>query len=558
LPRLIGVRAALDTMIGGKPLTAPELADMGVIDRVVTGHLRAEAIQYAQQLLKEEAPHRSLRTESVAPESADFFSDYEASIARKKRGFRAPFAIVKAVQAATELSFEEGMARERELFVELRDSPESAAQRHVFFAERAVAKVPGLTKDTARREVNRVAIIGAGTMGGGIAMNFLSAGIPVTLLEMQQDALDRGVATLRRNYEASARKGRISAEQVEASMSRLATTLSYADLAEADLIIEAVFEDMAVKKTVFQELDRVAKAGAILASNTSTLDVNEIAAATSRPQDVLGTHFFSPANIMKLLEVVRGEQTADEVLTTVMGLARKIGKIAVAVGVCDGFVGNRILHKRRAQAMALVDAGASPEQVDRVMYDFGLPMGPFAMSDLAGIDVGWRIREAQRQSDPEHAPAYGWMDRLAEAGRFGQKTGDGVYEYREGSRKPESSETTAAIIDQHRAEQGITPRQVSDEEIRERCLYVMVNEGAKILEEGIAARPLDVDIVWINGYGFPAYRGGLMYWADQVGLDKILQKIRELYRETGHADWQPAPLLERLVSEGRDFSSLNG
>ncbi|MGB7756050.1 MAG: 3-hydroxyacyl-CoA dehydrogenase NAD-binding domain-containing protein [Salinisphaera sp.] len=556
LPRLIGARAALEAIVEGKPMKAARLAEMGIIDEVVSGDLEREAIAYARKLVAEDAPRRPVSALSVAAEDADVFAEFEAAIARKKRGYLAPFHCIKAVKAATEMDFAAGMARERELFVELLNSPQSAAQRHVFFAEREAAKVPGLAKDTPQREIRRVAVIGAGTMGGGIAMNFLSAGIPVTMLEMKAEALDRGVSVMRRNYEASARKGRLTTEQVEANMGRLWTTLDYADLAEADLIIEAVFENMDVKKTVFGELDRVAKSGAILATNTSTLDVDEIADATSRPTDVLGMHFFSPANVMKLLEVVRGAQTADDALATVMALARRISKVGVAVGVCYGFVGNRMLHKRQTQAVALVNEGATPSQVDRVLYDFGLPMGPFAMADLAGLDVGWRIREGLRETDPANAPARNWMDALAEAGRFGQKTGAGVFEYGDGGRTPEPSETTAAEIDAYRAQQGITPRDVSDEEIRERCLYVMINEGAKILEEGIAARPLDIDIVWIYGYGFPPYRGGPMFWADQVGLGLVCDRIRTFHGETGDPDWQVAPLLEKLAGEGKGFADL--
>ncbi|AWN16892.1 3-hydroxyacyl-CoA dehydrogenase NAD-binding domain-containing protein [Salinisphaera sp. LB1] len=556
LPRLIGAKAALEAIVEGKPIKAARLAEMGVVDVVVSGDLKTEAIAYAQRLIAEDAPRRPVSELSVATEEAAVFAEFEATIARKKRGHLAPFHCIKAVKAATEMDFAAGMARERELFAELLDSPQSAALRHVFFAEREVARVPGLAKDTPQREIKRVAVLGAGTMGGGIAMNFLSAGIPVTLLENKQDALDRGVATMRRNYEASARKGRLDAEQVEANMGRLSTTLDYGDLAEADLIIEAVFENMDVKKTVFGELDRVAKPGAILATNTSTLDVDEIAGATSRPSDVLGMHFFSPANVMKLLEVVRGKQTADDALATVMALARRIGKVGVAVGVCYGFVGNRMLHKRQAQAVALVNEGATPSQVDRVLYDFGLPMGPFAMADLAGLDVGWRIREGLRETDPANAPARNWMDALAEAGRFGQKTGGGVFDYSDGGRTPEPSEATAAEIEKYRAEQGITPREVSDEEIRERCLYVMINEGAKILEEGIAARPLDIDIVWIYGYGFPSYRGGPMFWADRLGLEHVRERIKAFHEDSGDPDWQIAPLLEKLAGEGKGFADL--
>ncbi|ROO30815.1 3-hydroxyacyl-CoA dehydrogenase NAD-binding domain-containing protein [Salinisphaera orenii] len=556
LPRLIGAQAALDAIVGGKPMKAGQLEKMGVVDKVVSGDLKAEAIAYARQLADDNAPRRKVSELTVDKESNTVFSDYEQSIARKKRGFLAPFHCIKAVQAATELDFAAGQKRERELFTELLNSPQSAAQRHVFFAEREVGKVPGIAKDTPRREIAQVGIIGAGTMGGGIAMNFLSAGIPVKMLEMKQEALDKGVALIRKNYEATAKKGRMTSEQVERCMSLLTTTLSYDDLSDVDLVIEAVFENMKVKKEVFGELDRVTKPGAILATNTSTLDVNEIAQSTRRPEDVIGMHFFSPANVMKLLENVRGEATSDEVIATVMDLSKRIGKVGVLVGVCYGFVGNRILHKRQAQAISLVNEGAAPAQVDKVLYDFGLPMGPFAMADLAGLDVGWRIREGLRESDPANAPERNWLDALAEQERWGQKTGGGVFDYAEGDRTPRPSEVTAAEIEKYRAEQGIDTREVSDTEILERCLYVMVNEGAKILEEGVAMRPLDIDIVWIYGYGFPVYQGGPMFWADSIGLDKVHAKIQQFHDETGHDDWKPAPLLERLAKEGKRFADL--
>ena len=556
LPRLIGAKAAMQAIVEGKPMKAAQLEKMGVVDKVVSGDLKAEAIAYVEQLIADDAPRRKVSELAVEKESDNVFSEFEQSIARKKRGFLAPFHCIKAVQAATELDFTAGMKRERELFTELLNSPESAAQRHVFFAEREVGKVPGISKETPKREIKQVGIIGAGTMGGGIAMNFLSAGIPVRILEMKQEALDKGVALIRKNYEATAKKGRMTSEQVEKCMSLISTTLSYDDLSDVDLVIEAVFENMKVKKEVFGELDRVCKGGAILATNTSTLDVNEIAQSTQRPQDVIGMHFFSPANVMKLLENVRGEATSDEVIATVMDLSKRIGKVGVLVGVCNGFVGNRILHKRQAQAVQLVNEGATPSQVDKVLFDFGLPMGPFAMADLAGLDVGWRIREGLREDDPDNAPERDWMDALAEQERWGQKTGGGVFDYAEGDRTPRPSDTAMAEIEKYRKEKGIETREVSDQEILERCLYVMVNEGAKILEEGIAMRPLDVDIVWIYGYGFPVYRGGLMFWADQVGLDTIHAKVKQFYDESGEAAWQPSALLEKLAGEGRKFGDL--
>lgn len=556
LPRLIGAKAAMETIVAGKPMAASQLQDMGVIDEIASDDLRTSALAYAGRLVADQAPRRQVADLAVGAVETSVFSEFQQSIARRQRGFVAPFACIKAVQAAVELDFNHGMARERELFVELMKSPESAAQRHVFFAERQVAKIPDLDGDTPKRRIETVGIVGAGTMGGGIAMNFLSAGIPVTLLEMKQEALDKGVALIRRNYEATAKKGRITADQVEKSMSLLTPTLAYDDLATADMVIEAVFENMQVKKQVFGELDRVCRHGAILATNTSTLDVNEIARATARPQEVIGTHFFSPANVMKLLENVRGEQTADDVIATVMALSRRIGKVGVLVGVCHGFVGNRMLHRRQEQATQLVNEGATPAQVDQVLYDFGLPMGPFAMADLAGLDVGWRIREGLREDDPANAPEHNWIDALAEAERWGQKTGAGVFDYAEGDRTPRPSDVTAAEVDKYRKAQGISTREISETEIRERCLYVMVNEGAKILEEGIAQRAADIDIVWIYGYGFPVYRGGPMFWADQIGLDTVHARIQQFYEQTGDDGWQPSPLLARLAREGKRFGDL--
>ena len=554
LPRLIGAKAALDMIVGGNPVKAKDAFKVGIVDEVVGGDLLEGALAYARKLVAENAPLRKIRDLDVKKEDADLFTNYEKSIARKQRGFKAPFHCIKAVQAAVELPFDEGMKRERELFAELLVSPESRAQRHVFFAEREVAKVPGLPKDTAKRDVKSAAIIGAGTMGGGIAMNFANAGIPVKILEVKEDALERGIAVIRKNYENTAKKGRITQEQVEQRMALITPSLTYDDFRDVDLVIEAVFENMAIKKEIFAKLDEVCKPGAILASNTSTLDIDEIASATKRPEDVVGMHFFSPANVMKLLENVRGSKTSDEVKATVMAVAKKIKKVGVMVGNCYGFVGNRMLHKRGTEAMSLVDEGATPQQVDKVLTDLGFPMGQFAMSDLAGIDVGYRIREERRKAG-EDIPA-SWMDKLAEQGRLGQKTQAGVYKYEEGSRKPIPDPEVEQLIEQFRKEQGITPREITDQEILERCVYVMINEGAKILEEGIADRPLDIDIVWIYGYGFPAYRGGPMFWADQEGLDTILSAVKKYQDTVGGEQWEPAALLEKLVAEGRKFADL--
>ncbi|MFT6599918.1 MAG: 3-hydroxyacyl-CoA dehydrogenase [Alloalcanivorax sp.] len=555
LPRLVGAKAALDMIVGGNPVKAKDAYKVGIVDEVVGGDLLEGALAYARKLVAENAPLRKIRDLDVKKEEADLFTNYEKSIARKQRGFKAPFHCIKAVQAAVELPFEDGMKRERELFAELLVSPESRAQRHVFFAEREVAKVPGLPKDTPKRDVKSAAIIGAGTMGGGIAMNFANAGIPVKILEVKEDALERGIAVIRKNYENTAKKGRITQEQVEQRMALIQPTLSYDDLNDVDLVIEAVFENMDVKKAVFSELDRVCKPGTILATNTSTLDVNRIASFTQRPEDVVGMHFFSPANVMKLLENVRGEKTSDEVVATVMDLSRRIGKVGVLVGVCHGFVGNRMLHKRQAEAVQLVNEGANPAQVDKVLFDLGFPMGPFAMSDLAGMDVGYRIREEVRKEDPDNAPPRNWTDDLVEQGRLGQKTQAGVFDYKDGDRTPVPSSEVDALIAKFREENGIQSRDISDQEILERCMYIMVNEGAKILEEGIAARPLDVDVIWIYGYGFPVYRGGVLFWADSVGLKTIYDKVSQIHQETGSDTWKPAALLEKLAKEGKGFYS---
>ncbi|MFT6634949.1 3-hydroxyacyl-CoA dehydrogenase NAD-binding domain-containing protein [Alcanivorax sp.] len=553
LPRLVGAQKALEMVVGGNPVKAKEALSLGLVDEMVSGDLLDGALAYTRQLLADNAPLRKLRDLAVPDAQDGLFDQFEQSIARKQRGFKAPFSCIKAVKAAVELPFDKGVERERELFFELLVSPESAAQRHVFFAEREVAKVPGLDKNTPKREINQVAVIGAGTMGGGIAMNFANAGIPVRLLEVKEDALERGVAVIRKNYENTAKKGRITDEQVEQRMALIQPTLSYDDLSDVDLVIEAVFENMDVKEAVFSELDRVCKPGAILATNTSTLDVDRIASFTGRPEDVMGMHFFSPANVMKLLENVRGEKTSDEVIATVMDLSRRIGKVGVLVGVCHGFVGNRMLHRRQAEAVQLVNEGASPQQVDKVLFDLGFPMGPFAMSDLAGMDVGYRIREELRKEDPANGPARNWTDELVEAGRLGQKTQAGVFDYKDGDRTPVPSRAVDGIIEQYRSDNGIAPREISDQEILERCMYVMVNEGAKILEEGIAARPLDVDVIWIYGYGFPVYRGGVLFWADQVGVKAIFEKVNEIYQQTGSDVWKPAKLLSDLAEQGKGF-----
>lgn len=558
LPRLTGARKALEMITTGDFVAAPQALELGIVDAVEAGDdIREVGLAYARKAVEEGWPVRRVRdlTDKVeADKGSEVFEEFRAALEKKARGLFSPFKCVDAVEAAFTLPFDEGLKRERALFSECMASPQRAGLIHAFFAEREVSKVKGLAKDTPVRDVNSVGIIGAGTMGGGIAMNFANVGIPVTLVEVKQEALDKGLGIIRKNYENSAKKGRISQQQVEERMALITGSLTYDDFKDADMVIEAVFENMAIKKEIFAKLDAVCKPGAILASNTSTLDIDEIASATARPQDVVGMHFFSPANVMKLLENVRGSQTSDEVKATVMAVAKKIKKVGVLVGNCYGFVGNRMLHKRGAEAMALVNEGATPQQVDKVLTDLGYPMGQFAMSDLAGIDVGYRIRQERRNSG-EDVPL-SWLDKLAEQDRLGQKTMAGVYRYEEGSRKPIPDPAVDAIIEEFRKEQGITPRQITDQEILERCMFVMINEGAKILEEGIADRSLDIDIVWIYGYGFPAYRGGPMFWADQIGLDTILNAVEKYYDELGGDQWQPSALLKKLVADGRSFGDL--
>lgn len=558
LPRLTGARKALEMITTGEFVGASEALKLGIVDAVDEGDdIRAAGLAFANSIADEGKPVRRVRdlTDKIAADQgSDVFDEFRAQLEKKARGLFSPFKCVDAVEAAVTLPFDEGMKRERELFVQCMDSPQRGGLIHSFFAEREVSKVKGLAKDTPVRDVNSVGIIGAGTMGGGIAMNFANVGIPVTIVEVKQEALDKGFAIIRKNYENSAKKGRISTEQVEERMALISGSLSYDAFKDVDLVIEAVFENMAIKKEIFAQLDAVCKPGAILASNTSTLDIDEIASATKRPEDVVGMHFFSPANVMKLLENVRGSKTSDEVKATVMAVAKKIKKVGVLVGNCYGFVGNRMLHKRGAEAMALVNEGATPQQVDKVLTDLGYPMGQFAMSDLAGIDVGYRIRQERRNSG-EDVPL-SWMDKLAEQDRLGQKTMAGVYRYEEGSRKPIPDPAVDAIIAEFRKEQGITPRDITDQEILERCMFVMINEGAKILEEGVADRALDIDVVWIFGYGFPAYRGGPMFWADQLGLDTILNAVEKYHDDIGGDQWKPSALLKRLVAEGKSFADL--
>ena len=558
LPRLTGAKYALDAILSGRHIPAPEAKSRGIVDAIVEDDLLKGAVAHAEMLLAQKAPLRRVRDLTATLESPDLFKETEKAIARKARGFKAPWNIIKTVQAAVDLPFDEGMKRERELFVELLTSSESAAQRYYFFAEREAAKVKDVPSDTPQRQIKTGGIIGAGTMGGGIAMNFANAGVPVTMLETSQEALDRGLKTIRTNYENTAKRGGMKAEDVEKRMALITPTLDYNDLKDVDLVIEAVFETMEVKEAVFKKLDEVAKPGAILATNTSGLDVNQIASYTKRPGDVIGMHFFSPANVMKLLENVRGKATSKDVIATVMSVSKKIGKIPVLVGVCEGFVGNRMLRMRGIQAAYMMEEGALPQQIDKVVYDYGFPMGPFAMSDLAGNDVGWRIRQGKKEKEKRNVRYTGYVaDAICELGRFGQKTGAGYYKYNLPDRTPVPDPEVEKIIEETSKKLGITRRAFTDQEILERCFYPMVNEGAKILEEGMAQRSLDIDVIWVNGYGWPVYRGGPMWWADNVvGLKTIHDALLKYRDASGDPFWEPAPLLKKLVQEGKKFSTV--
>ena len=547
LPRVAGVVDALTMIVTGDPVSATRAMEIGLVDRLAAADaLAGDAIDFARDVAGRAGhPVSSLRTDRIA-EAANHpqvFDKFIAENARRLKGFDAPKACVEAVRAAVDRPFEEGIKLERELFMKLVAGTQSKAMRHLFFAERQAAKIDGIPADTPLIEIGRVGILGAGTMGGGIAMNFLSAGLPVTLVEREQAALDRGVATIRKNYERTAARGRMTAEQVEAAMALLNPTLAYEDLAECDLVIEAVFELMEVKKEVFRRLDGIVKPGAILASNTSYLNIDEMAAETGRPEAVVGLHFFSPANIMRLLEVVRGASTAPAVLKTVMALAKRIGKIAVVSGVCPGFIGNRMLSPRQTEAQKLLLEGASPWEVDAALTEFGFPMGPFQMADLAGLDLGWTAEKSTSSTIREV---------LCERGRRGQKTGKGFYDYddnRRGSPSPE----TEAIIAGFAAKSGLPQRKFSADEIRERLLYPMINEGAKILEEGMAQRASDIDIVWLNGYGWPAFTGGPMFWADTIGLKTVLDGLRR-HAEALGPDFTVSALLESKAAAGESFN----
>ena len=553
-PRLMGVDKALDFMVAGDPISSEKAKESGLVDEVVTGDLRAATISYANRLLKEgQAVRRASALTAALDQPATFFAAARERIGKAWRGYPAPLAIAACVEAATNLPFAKGVAFERQQFEKLVKTDESRALRHLFFAERQVSKIPDVAEDTPTREIKSVALIGAGTMGGGIAMNFANAGIPVKMLELNQEALDKGLSIVRKNYAATVAKGRLTQEAMDKRVGLFTGVTSYDDIKDVDIVIEAIFEDMAVKKHVFEKLDKVCKAGAILATNTSTLDVNEIAAATSRPQDVLGLHFFSPANVMKLLEVVRAKKTSKDVLASAMKLSKAIKKVGVVAGVCDGFIGNRMLHGYFREAGFLLEEGALPQQVDKVIEDFGFAMGPLRVGDLAGLDVGWYIRKRQAATRPAHQRYSKLADQVCELGRFGQKTGAGWYRYEAGNRNPIPDPVVEELIVKASKEAGIQRRQITDQEILERCLYALVNEGANILEEGIALRASDIDIVYIYGYGFPRYRGGPMFCADTVGLDKVLEAVQRFHATHGEF-WKPAALLEKLAAEGKKFN----
>jgi 3-hydroxyacyl-CoA dehydrogenase len=544
LPRVAGVGHALDMCATGNPIGAQAAYDCGLVDRIIEGDLVPHAVAYAEEVKDvRPLPKSSERQDKIDAAEPSVFDDFLKANGKKFRGFDAPLKNVEAVRIATQKPYAEGVLEERKLFMELMSGSQARAQQYFFFAERKAAKIEGLPEGTVSRDIKRVGVIGAGTMGGGISMNFLSAGIPVTIVEMGQEALDRGTGVMLRNYEASAAKGKLTAEQVGKAMGLLNPTLDFQALAECDLIIEAVYENMDVKKEVFGRLDTIAKPGAILATNTSYLNIDEIAASISRPQDLVGTHFFSPANIMKLLEVVRGAKTAPDVLLTVMQLSKKIRKVAVIAGVCHGFIGNRMLMPRQVEATKLLLEGATPEQIDRVHVEFGMPMGPFQMADLAGVDIGWH-------RDPNRIENI--RDQLCAMERWGQKKGAGFYDY-DDKRRPSPSPVVQQIIGEFAAKQGVERREISDQEIVERTLYTMVNEGAKILEEGIAQRASDIDVVWVYGYGWPVYRGGPMFWADTEGAAKIVEGLKRQEARMG-SDFSFSKLLLEKAERGEKFT----
>ena len=557
LPRLAGVAKAVQMCVDGNPVKAEDALTAGIIDRVIEGDLLEGAVAFAKEIAGVATRKTRERDEKLGTlsENTPIFAEARETARKKQRGMMAPLAAVDAVEAATKLPFEQGVEEEQKLFTKCLFSDQSKALIHVFFGEREVAKIPDVPKETPILPVNHAAIVGAGTMGGGIAMVFANAGIPVLLKETDPGALDRGMANIQKNYASSVKRGRFTQQFVDERLKLIEPTLAYDDFSNVDIVIEAVFEGMSVKREVFGELDRVCKPGAILASNTSTLNIDEIASSTARPQSVVGTHFFSPANVMRLLEIVRGKATSREVLATCMQLAKKLGKIGVLVGNCTGFVGNRMFHPYRREAQFLVEEGAAIEAVDAALYEFGMAMGPLATADLAGLDIGWRIRKEHRHLQKAGIRQPIAEDRLCEMGRFGQKTGAGWYKYDE-NRRPIAAPEVSALVRQWAAGANITQREISPAEIVDRCIYALVNEGARILEQGYALRSVDIDIIYLNGYGFPAYRGGPMWYADTVGLKKVYERIREFEKQHGEL-WTPAPLLQRLAERGNTFAELD-
>ena len=553
LPRVVGLETALNMIVSGASVPSEQLKGTALFDELIEGDLMAGALAFASKVAGTRPLPRVRDRRVEHPNPQAFLQFARNMVGGAVKNLPAPLKCIDAVAASTEKPFEEGLRAEREIFMALMMTPESRALRHAFFAERAASKIPDVPEGTPVRKIEKVAVIGAGTMGGGISMNFLNAGIPVTILETKQEALDRGLATIRKNYEGTVKKGRLTQDKAEQRLALLKPTLSYDDLKDADLIIEAVFEEIGVKEQVFRKMDEVAKPGAILASNTSTLDVDKIASFTRRPEDVVGMHFFSPANVMKLLEVVRGKKSAKDVMATVMQVGKKIKKTAVVSGVCDGFIGNRMLKYYVRQSNELVEEGASPAQVDRAMEKFGMAMGPFRVGDLAGNDIGWAIRKRAYAGDPK-ARKLPIADRLAEMGRFGQKTGSGWYRYEPGRRDALPDPVVDKVIEDTRKELGVTPRKISDAEIVERCIYALVNEGARILEEGIAARASDIDMVYLTGYGFPLHRGGPMLYADIVGLPNVARAMERFAAQTNDAFWHPAKLLATLAADGKSFN----
>ena len=558
LPRVLGVETALNMIVSGEPVKSELLAAIPgqkLFDKMIDGDLLTGALAFAAEVADKRPLPLVRNLKATHPNADGYFAFARNTVKAMAKNFPAPAKCVDCVEAAVKMKFDEGMRFERDTFLALMMTPESKALRHAFFGERAASKIPDVPEDTPQRKIEKVAVIGAGTMGGGISMNFLNAGIPVTILEMKQEALDRGVGVMRKNYESQVKRGKLKADKYEQRMALLKTTLAYDDIKDADLVIEAVFEELGVKEKVFKTLDEVMKPGAILASNTSTLNVDKIAAFTKRPQDVVGLHFFSPANVMRLLEVVRGAKTAKDVLATVMTVAKKIKKTAVVSGVCDGFIGNRMIEQYSRQAGFLLDEGATPAQVDKAIEKFGFAMGPFRMGDLAGNDIGWAIRKRRYQEKPGMRYSK-TADLLCEMGRYGQKTGAGWYDYQAGKRDAIPSKVVVEMIEKHRADLGITPRKISDDEIVHRLVYALVNEGAKIVEEGIASKASDLDIVYLTGYGFPLWRGGPMCYADTQGLFNVVQAMNRFARNPlDDADfWEPAPLLARLAAEGKTFS----